>query len=503
MPSFAKNCLEMHHNINTKLLQPRNAGIRLLQFSIWIALCFLVLPAALRAQQTMSLEDCIAYAQTNNPQVKAAQLAITDAEWRIKESKYSGFPQLTAGITYSGFIQRGGLPSSALSFGPSGPVEVPQIVKDNFTQEQQDGLFALLGTLFASDPDSKLYFAPVHSVSGNVQLSQLIFNNSYLVALKAARYYRDYVNLQMDGTKRTLRNQVTDAYLPALLISENLGILDKNISNLEKLLNDTKAINKAGFAEQLDVDRLELSLATLRSERGNLARQQEVVVNVLKMVMGMPIANNLALSDNVEKLLAADGEPDLTTPVNYMNRNEYTQLLKGRDLSALQTDLYRRPFLPTVAGFLQYQPGLQGGFGDKNSPTFKDWYFIPAAVGGLSVNFTLWDSGVNNARKQRAIIATQTIETQKAMLENAIAMEVDNARKQYLNATERVRNQQQNLDLAQRIYDTIQKKYKAGVGSSFEITQAEQSVYAAQQGLMSARFDLLSAKVAIKKAMGQ
>ena len=245
MPSFVKNCLEMHHNINTKLLQTRNTGIRLLQYSIWIALCFLVLPAALRAQQTMSLEDCIAYAQTNNPQIKAAQLAITDAEWRIKESKYGGFPQLTAGISYSGFIQRGGLPSGALSFGPSGPVETPQIIKDNFTQGQQDALNTLVGSLFASDPDAKLFFSPVHSVSGNVQLSQLIFNNSYLVALKAARYYREYVNLQMDGTKRTLRNQVTDAYLPALMISENLGILDKNIANLEKLLNDTKAINKA------------------------------------------------------------------------------------------------------------------------------------------------------------------------------------------------------------------------------------------------------------------
>ena len=60
------------------------------------------------------------------------------------------------------------------------------------------------------------------------------------------------------------------------------------------------------------------------------------------------------------------------------------------------------------------------------------------------------------------------------MLENAINLEVENARKSYLNAAERVRNQQRNLELAQRIYDTNQTKYKAGVGSSFELVTAEQ-----------------------------
>jgi outer membrane protein len=72
---------------------------------------------------------------------------------------------------------------------------------------------------------------------------------------------------------------------------------------------------------------------------------------------------------------------------------------------------------------------------------------------------------------------------------------------QYQNAQDRIKSQQKNLDLAQRIYDTTQKKYKAGIGSSFEIVSAEQSLYTAQQALMQAQFDLLSAYTAAKKAM--
>ena len=89
------------------------------------------------------------------------------------------------------------------------------------------------------------------------------------------------------------------------------------------------------------------------------------------------------------------------------------------------------------------------------------------------------------------------------MLENAFALELETARKQFQNATERLATQQKNLDLAQRIFDTTQTKYKAGVGSSFEVTQAEQGLYTAQQSLMTARFDLLTARVSIKKALGQ
>jgi outer membrane protein TolC len=101
------------------------------------------------------------------------------------------------------------------------------------------------------------------------------------------------------------------------------------------------------------------------------------------------------------------------------------------------------------------------------------------------------------------MITLQGVEIQKQMLENAMSLELDAARKQYQSALERSSSRQKNLELAQRIYDTTQTKYKAGVGSSFEVTQAEQGLYAAQQALMSARFDLLNARLAIKKALGQ
>lgn len=423
------------------------------------------LPVRGHAQQPMSLNDAVQYALTNAPEIKVAQLQVVDADWQIKENTASALPQLSGSIGYQYFIQRPGIPASALGFPGAG--------------------------------DEKVAFSPLHTLSPTLQYNQLFFSNSYRVAKKAAKYYRAYTEQKLVATKRSVHDKVVEAYLPALLISDNLATLDKNIGNLEKLLSDTREINKAGFAEQLDVDRLDLSLSSIRSERTNLVRQREIVVNALKFTMGMPVSQELVLADDVEKLMAIYTEADMTSQVNLMDRPDYVELLKSRELSALQIELNSKPWMPSFAGFLQYQPAFQGGFGEDTK-----WFFIPSMVAGVSVNINIWDGGITKARRERAMVTIQTLDTQKQLLENAISLEVETARKQYVSAQERVTSQQRNLDLAQRIYDTTQTKYKSGIGSSFEVTTAEQELYSAQQNVMQARFDLLTARVSIRKALG-
>ena len=84
------------------------------------ALLALGLNAQAQGGQTMSLNDCVQFALENHPDVKAAKLQVSDAKWRVKENLATGLPQISAGLSYNGFLQRGGLPSGALSFGGGG-----------------------------------------------------------------------------------------------------------------------------------------------------------------------------------------------------------------------------------------------------------------------------------------------------------------------------------------------------------------------------------------------
>ena len=289
-----------------------------------------------------------------------------------------------------------------------------------------------------------------------------------------------------------MRNTVTDAYLPTLIIAESVGILDKNIGTIQTLLNETEATRQAGFAEQLDVDRLRLTRSTLNSQRANIIRQRETVVNALKFTMGYPVVEPLEVSDDIETLLATYGVIDTAAVLNLSDRPEYRQILKARALQNLDVERYARPWMPTVGGFLSGQGSFQGN---------SELFWIPSAVAGVSASINLWDGGISRARRERAKLAVANIEQQEAKLVNALHLEVVNAQKTYVSAMEDYRNRRDNLALAERIYETTQVKFRAGVGSSFELVTTEQQLFDAQRALIDAQFQLLSALSDYRQAL--
>jgi len=88
-------------------------------------------------------------------------------------------------------------------------------------------------------------------------------------------------------------------------------------------------------------------------------------------------------------------------------------------------------------------------------------------------------------------------------LKRGIQLEVINARSVYINALQRLENQNKNVALAERILETTRIKYREGVGSSVEMTQAEQELYRTQGNRLNALYDLALAKAALDKALGK
>jgi outer membrane protein TolC len=410
----------------------------------------------------MSLEDCVQYAFEHHPDITLAKLDIRDADWQIKENTAVALPQFTAGVNYTYYLKQPAFPAEA--FG------------------------------FMLDPGTKLAFALKNNISGTIGIDQLLFNHSYLLGIKAAKEYRKYVDLKMEAAKANLRNNVTDAYLPALLVDENVAVLDKNIDIQKRLLQVTREINKAGFAEQLDVDRIEYTLATLTTQRDNLIRQHDILIDLLQFAIHMPVSEDIATSDDLSKLLERYADISPEEDLDYLNRPEYVTVLKARELSEIQVDLYDKNWLPSLSGFAQYQPSYQGN--DK-------LFWIPSAIVGVRLNIPIYDGGLAKAKKERAVVTALQVDVQKEMLEHAYDLELETVRKQFASARSRMQNEQRNLELAQRIYDTTQTKFKAGVSSSFEVTQELANLYQAQGFLMQARYEMLQARVALKKALGK
>ncbi len=426
---------------------------------------------------TFTLLEAINYAYNNNFNVKIAKENIADAEAQIIERRSAGIPTLNGTINFQHYLK---VPVSVLP--------------------EQFEVFAIdpVTGMLPPDYSNQATFVLQNSFNAGLDLNALIFDGSYFTALKAAKAFKEYVGQELVAQERSVRDQVVAAYLPPLIIDENLKILQKNIINLEGMLNETKATYEAGFVEQLDVDRLELSLANLRTEVDNLTRQKDLALNYLKFTMGYPINEELFISDNLENLLQFATDEDLTAPVNYLNRPEYRVAQTGMKLNEFNIKVNKDGYLPSVTGFANYQYGYQG-----NSLFGKDGFWVPTSVIGLRVNVPIFDGWNKKAKIEQAEIRMEIDRKRILLLEQSIQLEVANARTEYLTAMERTQSQKKNLALAQKIFDTTQIKYRSGVGSSLEVTQAEQALYQTQQNFIQARYELLVSKQKLDTVLGK
>lgn len=413
----------------------------------------------LNAQQSLSLDEAINFAYSNNLSIKNSLINVADAEARIMENRATGLPQVSANLDWQTFYL---VPKIKLPFSPE-PIAIQQR----------------------------------HSVTPGISANQLLYSGSYNVARRAAREYRELVQKQLTTKKTEVRNQVVDAYLPALLITESVKTLDKNITNLEKLLAETKAFNKEGFIESLDVDRLTLSLENIKTQRNALLRNKELVVNALKFVIGAKKDDQIEVKDDISTLLKEADQNALEGAIDYNKRSEYGLLAHAEKMQNLQVDLAKASSLPTVAVFAGFSYGFQG-----NNLKKDNYFFLPTGVVGAKVSVPIWSGGGLPFTKQRAILAVETARNQRIEFENVVNLQVNNARLSYKNAKVNLESQEKNLALAEKIYNVSKTKYKEGVGSSVEVIQAETTLYQNQQNVIQAKYDLLKAKLDLDKALG-
>ena len=435
---------------------------------------FVVLAGSLSAQQSetpiFTLTDAVDFAYENANSIRNARVDILDAEQNIREQLSTGLPQFSAAIDYTRYLKVPVLP-----------------LPDGFAPPNPDPN--------APVPEG-IAFQRKNSFTSGLNFSAMIFDGSFFVGLRAARASRDYFNLQLEDAQRQVRNQVTQSYFPVLLTGTNLDIVERNIQNLEDLLRETEAQYEAGFVEQLDVDRLVLSLNNLRANRNDLEQQRENALRALKFALNYPDDKPLEVSDDLEALELEVEEAALTSDVPYQQRSEVRLLDQTVALQDLNVDLQKAAYLPRLSAVASAQYQYQGD-------NFTDGFWAPTALVGLSASIPIYDFGGRASRLERARLEKEKVVNQRDDLIRSINLEVLNARGTFNSARDRLETTRQNQELAQRIFDTTQIKYREGVGSSIEVVQAEQQLYEAQANYLNALYDTLVAKEDLYIALGR
>ncbi|MCE7068155.1 TolC family protein [Dyadobacter sp. CY326] len=428
----------------------------------------------LRAQDgSFSLEQAVDYAVKHNLNIKNAQLDALSAEARIGEIRAAGLPQLSAAVSVTNniIIPRFFLPANA--FDPSAPADAPPAAVE---------------------------FGIPWQGSASANLNQLIFSGSYFIGLKAAATYRELAQKSTTSSKISVAEAVTKAYYSAQVAEERAKLLDLNIARVDSLMRETKIMNESGFVELLDVNRIEVQINNLQTERQKVQNLIELSYALLKFQMGMPANEPIKLTDdinavNVDALKAASASGDLS----YENRIEYSLLNTQERLAGLDLRNVRSGYLPSLSASVGY--GYNAGY-DKFSQLFTDnWYNNMVLT--VNLNIPIFDGFSKRYQINQKKIAIDQVKNNQTLLKQSIDLENNQASINIKNAFATLETQNRNLTLAQEIVRVSKIKYKEGVGSNIEVINAESSLKEAQTNYFTALYDLMIAKVDLSRARGE
>ena len=98
-------------------------------------------------------------------------------------------------------------------------------------------------------------FGVKYNATGGIDLSQLLFDGQVFVGYRPGALHW-ILPEQADVTKEQIKANVYKIYYQLVVGRKQLGAIDANIERFDKLLNDTRAIYQNGFAEKLDVDKV-------------------------------------------------------------------------------------------------------------------------------------------------------------------------------------------------------------------------------------------------------
>ena len=437
-------------------------------YKLKLFLIALISPALLLAQsQQYSLQQAIDYGIENNTQSKSAALDVANAQITVKNRLSAGLPQVDATVDYQNFFK---LPTSLLPAEFFGG-EVGDFIPVQFGTEQ--------------------------NLTAGISASQLLFNGAWIVALNASKENVDLVNAQQKLTEQDIRKNVESAYYSVLISKEFETLLQKNINNLDKVYFEVKEMLKAGFVEQIDVDRLTMSTLTLNGQLANAKRQTILAETFLKYTMGLDINTPITLTDDIDIFT---GNANLVNnDQNYLTRPEFTILNQTMILNELNIKLKKSMYLPTLALYASYSQNAQ-----RNSFNFFDSDELWFETGLIGVKMQV---PIFSGFERRTSVQAAQIDYEKAQLNllsatQGILLEIEKAKTDYINAESDFDIQKQNQELAQKIYDTALIKYREGVGSSLELNNAESTLYTAQGSYITALYNLLNTKTALNKSLG-
>jgi outer membrane protein len=440
---------------------------------LMVLLVATVLHAQVPAKE-LTLKDAINYALENKADARKAKLSVENSEYQIEEVRARALPTITANgnLTYNPILQLNALDVGA--FSPPGTVGAPTGVQ-----------LVALGQKWSS--------------TAGVNLTQNIFDQSVFTGLKAAKTTREFYQVNAQLTEEQVIERVANNYYQVYVQRQKLRVIDSTYKNTTEVRDIIKGQFDSGLARKIDLDRMNVNLSNIKTQRQQILNAVQLQENTLKFYMGMPIETKISIPETEFQVspLNLEQTPDATNLTQYQLLKKQEQLYYYNK-KAMQAEYY--PTLALTAGYNYIGQGPQFPWFAKPS---DDVYWSDFAVIGANLKVPIFNGFATRARVRQADIEIRR--TKEDLIDTKLSLDLayQNARTQISNSLITITNQKENVQLAQDVLDNTQNNYQQGLATLTDLLDAENSYIEAQNNYTTALLDFKLAEIQLIKAKGE
>lgn len=417
----------------------------------------------IQAQEVWTLQQCIDTAQVHNKTLKIDQNNISISKQREKEAKANLIPKITANGDYKYFME---LPTQLM------PMHIfnPQVPEGQFRNVQ---------------------FGVPHNINANIQLAMPLYNPQLYGALQQTKIASELTQLQFQKSEEQVLYDITMLYYNAQVLKHQLSFLEKNRLNTSKLLQNMQLLKEQLLAKGTDVNKVKLQAEQLDTQKEQVYNNYIQVLNVLKLTMGIALENDILIENDISFQTALDYTPQTTLAMhliqvqNKMLHNELSVLNKTR-------------YLPSLSLIATY--GTSGFGYDKQPHDFLKFYSTSFA--GLQVTYPLFNGMITQRKVNQKRLEISNNELQTQLLEDKTKVEIENSSQQRIIAQQTIVNTENQIDLAQTIYNQTVMQQKQGTANLTDVLLADNALRETQQHYLLAIIEYLKADLELKKVTG-
>lgn len=431
---------------------------------LFSSVCVIIQAQNSSGDMKLSLKEAQEYAILNNKMMVSSRMDVDASKVAVWETISNALPQVTASGSFT----------------------------DNLKL-----MTTLLPGDFFGKPGEKVpvTFGSQFNSGASIQASMLLFNAPLYIGIETTKLANKLSEKNLVKMELETKESVCTAYYLILVSERSLEILNGNIANLNETLKSTRSMYSAGMAESTDVDLMISNVTMVENTRSSMQRSIELNYNLLRFQLGVSAETRILLSETLDDLISDINIEALLSQQFDQKQNLNYILTEGQEkMSSLALKSQKSSVLPTLAAFYSY--GVNG-MGDKIST--QQWF--RNSMTGLQLSIPVFGSGQKYSQIKRAQINFEKAKTAKEMVTDQLLLQEKQLRYNLVNANLNYKSQKDNVDVSKRVYASMENKYKQGMASSLELTQANSFYLQAENNYVSSLMNLLQTKLALNKLL--